>query len=307
MSWLFDRLAGDALAIERRKVQEQDGGANVQGNIADDSEDNAAVALRRATFNAALECIMELVTRCPDNCREALHCRIIPILTSYISTHKNPPPNPTALRVLYQMVTCAQYRGEIFDGMMSCLTIPALTRLLDASLLHAGPLHCGAPLCLIRYIRSCQWLVETATEPQASYSGHALHVSCLHLAPSYILALLCGNSIQYKAARCSETCTHLSVSSAMQELGPQKSLEYWHPSFRTAKKPQSSSCHWEACTHCQGSSSSQKGSHYHCRSCWTSLKCSCPEATLPSNQKCGRCLCAAACSHPSCSRCASLA
>lgn len=147
-------------------MQEQVRGSQVS-NIGHDSED-AAVALRRATFNSALECIAELVTRCPENCREALHCRIIPILTSYISTHSNPPPNPTALRLLYQMVMCAQYRGEIFDGMMSCLTIPALTRLLDASLLHAGPLHCGGLPRFSRCYRSSHRLVETATERQAS-------------------------------------------------------------------------------------------------------------------------------------------
>jgi hypothetical protein len=99
---------------------------------------------RRATFSAALECAAELVTRAADNCLAAVHLGIIPLLTSYISAHTNPPPNPAALRILYQLVTCAPHRDEVYDGVLSCLTIPALAHLLDASLLHAGPEHCGA-------------------------------------------------------------------------------------------------------------------------------------------------------------------
>ena len=111
--------------------------------VEDDSASQAA-ALARATLNAALECTAELVTRCPPNCLEAVRNNIIPLLTSYVSSHRSPPPNPAALRCLYQLVTCAPHRAEIYDGIMSCLTIPALTHLLDASLVHAGPEHCGA-------------------------------------------------------------------------------------------------------------------------------------------------------------------
>ena len=101
-------------------------------------------AERRAAFNAALECLAELVLRCPANCKAAVQHHVIPILTSYISKHRSPPPNPAALRTLYQLVACVEHRTEIFDGFMSCLTIPALTRLLDASLILAGPEHRGA-------------------------------------------------------------------------------------------------------------------------------------------------------------------
>jgi hypothetical protein len=102
-------------------------------------------AQRRAAFNAALECVAELVTRCPSNCKAAVDHSIIPILTSYLSKNQNPPPNPAALRTLYQLVSCVEHRQDIFDGIMSCLTIPALARLLDTSLVLAGPAHCSKP------------------------------------------------------------------------------------------------------------------------------------------------------------------
>lgn len=107
-------------------------------------------AQRRATFNAALECLAELVMRCPPNCKAAVQHHVIPILTSYISKHQSPPPNPAALRTLYQLVSCGEHRTEIFDGFMSCLTIPALTRLLDSCLVLAGPEHRGALLATHR-------------------------------------------------------------------------------------------------------------------------------------------------------------
>ena len=110
-----------------------------------------------AIFNAALECLAELVTRSADNCREAVRQRAVPLLTSYISSHTGSPPNPAALRVLHQMVTCRAHAEEIHDNIMTCLTIPALVHLLNASLLHAGE-HCGvgsAALCLTQSWQMC--------------------------------------------------------------------------------------------------------------------------------------------------------
>lgn len=115
----------------------------------DDSEDsstNSASAQRRATFNASLECCKELVTRCPENARVAVSHGVVSIATTYIATHLNPPPNPAALRLLYQLVVCKEHSEEIYETMTSCLTIPALARLLDAALVHAGPQDRGAHL-----------------------------------------------------------------------------------------------------------------------------------------------------------------
>eukprot|EP00892_Ulva_mutabilis_P000234 jgi/Ulvmu1/10210/UM060_0010.1 len=99
---------------------------------------------RRAIFNASLECCTELVTRCPPNCAIAVKQGIIALATSYISSHINPPPNPAALRLLYQLVLCKEHAADVYEAMMSCLTIPALTHLLDAALMHAGPHDRGA-------------------------------------------------------------------------------------------------------------------------------------------------------------------
>jgi hypothetical protein len=116
----------------------------------------SAAAQRRATFNASLECCTELITRCPENCLIAVRQGVISIATSYIAAHLNPPPNPAALRLLYQIVTCKQYSEEIYDTMMSCLTIPALTRLLDAALVHAGPQDRGVHACTpCTYVSAC--------------------------------------------------------------------------------------------------------------------------------------------------------
>ena len=105
----------------------------------DDPTAASAQSQRRATFNASLECCKELVTRCPANAQVAVSHGVVSIATTYIATHLNPPPNPAALRLLYQLVVCKEYCEEIYETMTSCLTIPALARLLDAALVHAGP------------------------------------------------------------------------------------------------------------------------------------------------------------------------
>jgi hypothetical protein len=100
---------------------------------------STATVQRRATFNASLECCKELITRCPENVKVAVSHGVVSIVTTYIASHLNPPPNPAALRLLYQLVTCKEHSEDIYETMTSCLTIPALARLLDAALVHAGP------------------------------------------------------------------------------------------------------------------------------------------------------------------------
>lgn len=73
---------------------------------------------RRAIFNASLECCCELVTRCPENCLVAVRQGIIALVTSYISAHINPPPNPVALRLLYQLILCKDHASEVYEAMM---------------------------------------------------------------------------------------------------------------------------------------------------------------------------------------------
>lgn len=124
----------------------------------------AAMAERRATFNAALDSLCELLWRSPDNCLAATKAGAVLALTGCIfSTASHLPPNPVTLQLLRALVTCDAHRETIHDTLVSCLTIPALVRLLDASLLHAPPEHrCASPLtgsglselrCVIRYIR----------------------------------------------------------------------------------------------------------------------------------------------------------
>ena len=78
----------------------------------------SAAAQRRAIFNASLECCTELVTRCPSNCASAVRLGIIALATSYISSHINPPPNPAALRLLYQLILCKEHAAEVYEAMM---------------------------------------------------------------------------------------------------------------------------------------------------------------------------------------------
>lgn len=135
----------------------------------DDSEDlNASTAAcqRRATFNAALECCKELVTRCPENAQVAVKHGVVSIATTYIATHLNPPPNPAALRLLYQLVVCKEHSQAIYETMTSCLTIPALARLLDAALVHAGPQDRGM------YLTHLQTLVPVQTRMQKQCLTH---------------------------------------------------------------------------------------------------------------------------------------
>lgn len=143
-----------------------------------------------AIFNAALECLAELVTRNAENCREAVNQRAVPLLTSYISSHADPPPNPAALRVLHQMVTCKAHAEHIHENIMTCLTIPALVHLLNSSLVHAGQ-HCGVrePVpcaCLLARLpvhlliwRCMQFagMLESGTHESQMRAVHALSIS----------------------------------------------------------------------------------------------------------------------------------
>lgn len=143
----------------------------------DPSDQSAASALmqRRSTFNASLECCKELVTRCPENAKEAVKHGVVSIVTTYIATHLNPPPNPAALRLLYQLVVCKEHAEEIYETMTSCLTIPALARLLDAALVHAGPQDRGT--CLLFHITLFARSIQHSRELQQYYK----HLEAAHI------------------------------------------------------------------------------------------------------------------------------
>lgn len=143
----------------------------------------SAAVQRRAIFNASLECCTELVTRCPANCSIAVRQGIVALVTSYISAHINPPPNPVALRLLYQLILCKEHAAEVYDAMMCAPPEPPLSMVVSTRYTVfalkqpgcdlAGHVSRSQPLHISSMLRSC--MLERMTEvrfPPLHYNAH---------------------------------------------------------------------------------------------------------------------------------------